>query len=409
MPGKFLRSILIGLIVGGLLLAVMPSLRQWQLSPTTQYDSADESPASYNSAVRRAAPAVVNVYNRALNSTSHNQLTLGSGVIMDQRGYILTNKHVINDADQIIVALQDGRVFEALLVGSDTLTDLAVLKINASGGLPVIPINPKRVPHIGDVVLAIGNPYNLGQTITQGIISATGRIGLNPTGRQNFLQTDASINHGNSGGALVNSLGELMGINTLSFDKSNDGETPEGIGFAIPFQLATKIMDKLIRDGRVIRGYIGISGREIAPLHAQGGGIDQLQGIVVNDVAPEGPAAQAGIRANDVIISVNDKPAVSALETMDQVAEIRPGSEIPVVIMRDDKKITLHIAVRECRQKPGYGQQRPQVRPRKLALPQLVIQRHQRKLAFIPQNAALPEQPLGLLQTDAMQSICADS
>ena len=327
MPGKFLRSILIGLIVGGLLLAVMPSLRQWQLSPTTQYDSADESPASYNSAVRRAAPAVVNVYNRALNSTSHNQLTLGSGVIMDQRGYILTNKHVINDADQIIVALQDGRVFEALLVGSDTLTDLAVLKINASGGLPVIPINPKRVPHIGDVVLAIGNPYNLGQTITQGIISATGRIGLNPTGRQNFLQTDASINHGNSGGALVNSLGELMGINTLSFDKSNDGETPEGIGFAIPFQLATKIMDKLIRDG--------------------GGGIDQLQGIVVNDVAPEGPAAQAGIRANDVIISVNDKPAVSALETMDQVAEIRPGSEIPVVIMRDDKKITLHIAVQE--------------------------------------------------------------
>ncbi|HBR4415225.1 TPA: outer membrane-stress sensor serine endopeptidase DegS [Klebsiella pneumoniae] len=347
MPGKLLRSVLIGLLVGGLLLALMPSLRQWQLAPTTQNDTADDSPASYNAAVRRAAPAVVNVYNRALNSTSHNQLTLGSGVIMDQRGYILTNKHVINDADQIIVALQDGRVFEALLVGSDSLTDLAVLKINATGGLPVIPINPKRTPHIGDVVLAIGNPYNLGQTITQGIISATGRIGLNPTGRQNFLQTDASINHGNSGGALVNSLGELMGINTLSFDKSNDGETPEGIGFAIPFQLATKIMDKLIRDGRVIRGYIGISGREIAPLHAQGGGIDQIQGIVVNDVAPDGPAAQAGIHANDVIISVNDKPAVSALETMDQVAEIRPGSEIPVVIMRDDKKITLHIAVQE--------------------------------------------------------------
>ncbi|MEH2726521.1 trypsin-like peptidase domain-containing protein, partial [Klebsiella pneumoniae] len=176
MPGKLLRSVLIGLLVGGLLLALMPSLRQWQLAPTTQNDTADDSPASYNAAVRRAAPAVVNVYNRALNSTSHNQLTLGSGVIMDQRGYILTNKHVINDADQIIVALQDGRVFEALLVGSDSLTDLAVLKINATGGLPVIPINPKRTPHIGDVVLAIGNPYNLGQTITQGIISATGRI-----------------------------------------------------------------------------------------------------------------------------------------------------------------------------------------------------------------------------------------
>ncbi len=216
-----------------------------------------------------------------------------------------------------------------------------MLKINATGGLPTIPINTKRTPHIGDVVLAIGNPYNLGQTITRGIISATGRIGLNPTGRQNFLQTDASINHGNSGGALVNSLGELMGINTLSFDKSNDGETPEGLGFAIPFQLATKIMDKLIRDGRVIRGYIGIGGREIAPLHAQqGSGMDPIQGIVVNEVTPNGPAALAGIQVNDLIISVNNKPAVSALETMDQVAEIRPGSVIPVVVMRDDKQLT---------------------------------------------------------------------
>ena len=347
---KLLRSVAIGLIVGAILLAAMPSLRKINTLTAPQFDSADETPASYNPAVRRAAPAVVNVYNRSMNSTAHNQLeirTLGSGVIMAQRGYIITNKHVINDADQIIVALQDGRVFEALLVGSDTLTDLAVLKINATGGLPTIPINNKRVPHIGDVVLAIGNPYNLGQTITQGIISATGRIGLNPTGLQNFLQTDASINHGNSGGALVNSLGELMGINTLSFDKSNDGETPEGIGFAIPFQLATKIMDKLIRDGRVIRGYIGISGREIAPLHAQGGGMDQIQGIVVNEVAPDGPAAQAGIQVNDLIISVNNKPAVSALETMDQVAEIRPGSVISVVVMRDDKQLTLQVTIQE--------------------------------------------------------------
>ncbi|EES3716129.1 outer membrane-stress sensor serine endopeptidase DegS [Escherichia coli] len=347
---KLLRSVAIGLIVGAILLVAMPSLRSLNPLSTPQFDSTDETPASYNLAVRRAAPAVVNVYNRGLNTNSHNQLeirTLGSGVIMDQRGYIITNKHVINDADQIIVALQDGRVFEALLVGSDSLTDLAVLKINATGGLPTIPINARRVPHIGDVVLAIGNPYNLGQTITQGIISATGRIGLNPSGRQNFLQTDASINHGNSGGALVNSLGELMGINTLSFDKSNDGETPEGIGFAIPFQLATKIMDKLIRDGRVIRGYIGIGGREIAPLHAQSGGIDQLQGIVVNEVSPDGPAANAGIQVNDLIISVDNKPAISALETMDQVAEIRPGSVIPVVVMRDDKQLTLQVTIQE--------------------------------------------------------------
>ncbi|MGB7800529.1 outer membrane-stress sensor serine endopeptidase DegS [Buttiauxella sp.] len=347
---KILRSVVIGLIVAGLLLVVLPTLRQKiiPLAPSN-FDSADETPLSYNSAVRRAAPAVVNVYNRSVGSNTQNQLeirTLGSGVIMDDRGYIITNKHVINDAEQIIVALQDGRVFEALLVGSDSLTDLAVLKINATN-LPVIPINNKRVPHIGDVVMAIGNPYNLGQTITQGIISATGRIGLSPSGRQSFLQTDASINHGNSGGALVNSLGELMGINTLSFDKSNDGETPEGIGFAIPTQLSTKIMDKLIRDGRVIRGYIGIGGREITPLHGPATGIDQIQGIIVNEVTPDGPAAKAGLLVNDVIISVNHKPAISALGTMDQVAEIRPGSVIPVEVMREDKKLTLQVTIQE--------------------------------------------------------------
>lgn len=346
---KFLRPVVLGLIVAAILLIVMPSLRQVNPLSTLAYDSADEMPVSYNAAVKRAAPAVVNVYNRGVSNGGRNQLeirTLGSGVIMDQRGYIITNKHVINDADQIIVALQDGRVFEALLVGSDSLTDLAVLKISAAN-LPTIPINPKRTPHIGDVVLAIGNPYNLGQTITQGIISATGRVGLNPTGRQNFLQTDASINHGNSGGALVNSLGEMMGINTLSFDKSNDGETPEGLGFAIPTQLATKIMDKLIRDGRVIRGYIGIGGREITPLHAPAAGIDQIQGIVVNEVAPDGPAARAGIQVNDVIVSVNKKPAISALETMDQVAEIRPGSVIPVEVMRNDHRLTLDVTIQE--------------------------------------------------------------
>ena len=274
---KLFRSIVIGLIVAGLLLVAMPSLRQFNKLSAPQFDSTDETPATYNQAVRRAAPAVVNVYNRGLNSSAHNQLeirTLGSGVIMDDRGYIITNKHVINDADQIIVALQDGRVFEALLVGSDSLTDLAVLKINATGGLPTIPINRKRTPHIGD-------------------------------------------------------------------------ETPEGIGFAIPFQLATKIMDKLIRDGRVIRGYIGIGGREIAPMHTQGGGIDQIQGIVVNEVAPGGPAANAGIQVNDVILSVNGTPAVSALETMDQVAEIRPGSIIPVEVMRNDKKLTIQVTIQE--------------------------------------------------------------
>ncbi|QWA11819.1 outer membrane-stress sensor serine endopeptidase DegS [Sodalis ligni] len=347
---KLIRAVIFGFVIAGILLLAVPTLRSTTGALLSGHFGGDgETPLSFNQAVRRGAPAVVNVYNRSVNSDSHNELqirTLGSGVIMNQKGYVLTNKHVINNAEQIIVALQDGRVYEALLVGSDSLTDLAVLKIDANN-LPVIPINPDRAPHIGDVVLAIGNPYNLGQTVTQGIISATGRIGLSPSGRQNFLQTDASINQGNSGGALINSLGELVGINTLSFDKSNNGETPEGIGFAIPTALATKVMNKLIRDGRVIRGYIGIGGREVAPLHASSTSLDRIQGIIVNEVTPGGPAAQAGIKVNDVILSVNNRAALSAIETMDQVAEIRPGSVIPVVIMRNGAKMTLQVTIQE--------------------------------------------------------------
>ncbi|MEG3111433.1 MULTISPECIES: outer membrane-stress sensor serine endopeptidase DegS [Pantoea] len=344
---KLLRSVVLGLIVAGILLAALPALRMGSEALHIQDNSNDETPFSFNQGVRRAVPAVVNVYNRSAHGNNNRGITtLGSGVIMNAKGYILTNKHVINNADQIIVALQDGRFFEATLVGSDAMTDLAVLKITASG-LPVIPINSQRIAHIGDVVMAIGNPYNLGQTVTQGIISATGRVGLSSSGRQNFLQTDASINQGNSGGALINSLGELMGINTLTFDKSNDGETPEGIGFAIPTALASKIMDKLIRDGRVIRGYIGITGRELPPLHGQGSNLDRVQGIIVSVVTPDGPADKGGIQVNDVLLSVNNKPAISAQETMDQVAEIRPGSVIDVQVLRNDQKLTLPVTIQE--------------------------------------------------------------
>ena len=343
MLSKLLRSIIFGLLIAGILLLAIPSLKSGGNVFPHQDGSADQEPISYNSAVRRAAPAVVYVYNRSATTAAN---VLGSGVIMDPRGYILTNKHVINDANQIIVRLQDGRYFEAMLIGSDTLTDLAVLKITASN-LPVIPINPKRVAHIGDLVMAIGNPYNIGQTVTQGIIGATGRVGLSPSRHQDFLQTDASINRGNSGGALINSLGELMGINTLSFDKSSDGETPEGLGFAIPTRLATKIMNKLIRDGRVIRGYIGITGEEIPRFTGQNATMEHPQGIVVTGINPTGPAQLAGLQIHDVITRVNNVPAVSAMETMDQVAEIRPGTVIEMEIIRQNKKLTLPVTVQE--------------------------------------------------------------
>lgn len=346
MFAKLLRSAVIGLIVAGLLLVALPVLRSSNtLFADKTASTTHELPLSFNTAVRRAAPAVVNIYNRNVSGAT-NVLSLGSGVIMNNRGYIITNRHVIKDAQQTTVLLQDGRSYEALLVGSDSLTDLAVLKID-TGNLPVIPINASRQARIGDIVLAIGNPYNLGQTVTQGIISATGRISLSTTGRQTFLQTDASINRGNSGGALINSQGELMGINTLSYDKATNGETPEGLGFAIPTALATKIMDKLIRDGRVIRGYFGIQGKEIIPVRTSNTSIARLQGILVTEMTPNGPATNAGFHINDIIVNVNNKPAVAVLETMDQVAEIRPGTEIPVVVVREGKRLTLTMMVGE--------------------------------------------------------------
>jgi serine protease DegS len=342
---KILWSILIGTIFAIILLIVFPTLRNGNQANFSGSIFSD-GPLSYSRAVNVAAPAVVNIYSRSINSVSQKSqdspiTPLGSGVIMSKQGYIITNYHVVEDAEQIIVALQDGRIFEALSVGSDKLVDIAVLKIDASN-IPTILINPQREPKIGDVVLAIGNPYNIGQTITQGIISATGRDGLSPYRRQNFIQTDASINHGNSGGALVNTKGELMGINTLTFAKNLGNDIPEGIGFAIPASLAVKIMNKLIQDGKIIRGYIGIDGLEFAPTQNPSE-IPIVLGILVTNT--EGPSLQAGVLANDILIMVNNKPVKSIVETMDQIAELKPGTIVPIIVLRNGEKIELQVII----------------------------------------------------------------
>lgn len=347
MVKKLTISVLLGLLTALIIIIAVPSLRPQGLADLL-YGRTNSEPISYNKAVRRAAPAVVYVYSSSKGSFSQSGRelkSLGSGVIMSPNGYIITNKHVVDNPDQILVALQDGAIFDALLVGSDSLTDLAILKIDADN-LPVIPINTQRVTHVGDVVLAIGNPYNIGQTVTQGIISATGRVGLSSTRRQNFLQTDASINSGNSGGALINTEGELVGINTLSFT-AGQGITSEGLSFAIPTALATKIMDKLIRDGRVIRGYIGITARELPQIRSNNNNINQIQGLRIFQVAPNGPAAKSGIVQGDIILSVDGKPAISAAETMDFVAEIRPGSKVSVQILRDGETKTIDVVIEE--------------------------------------------------------------
>ncbi len=339
---KLLRSVLIGLVVAALLLLFLPSLRFNDiLKPMSLDFSFKSAPLSYNDAVQKAAPSVVNVYNGSSDNSPYDLTinSLGSGVIMNANGYILTNQHVISNADRIIITLKDGSTYEAQLVGSDMLTDLAVLKIEATN-LPTAMINNKRQSQVGDVVLAIGNPYNLGQTVSQGIISATGRIGLSPYMRQNFLQTDASINQGNSGGALINTLGELVGINTLSLNKSSPTTTqegiPEGISFAIPVELASKIMNKLIRDGRVIRGFIGIEPA-----------INRMQGVMIYQVQKQGPADLAGLQQGDILINVNGQQVTSIMEVMDQIAEIPPGTTIDVTILRDNQEHKVSVTIEE--------------------------------------------------------------
>lgn len=347
MVKKLLLSAMLGLLAALIIIVAVPSLRPQGLEDLL-YGKTNSEPVSYNKAVRRAAPAVVYVYSSSKGSFSQSGRelkSLGSGVMMSPNGYIITNKHVVDNPDQILVALQDGAIFDALLVGSDTLTDLAVLKIEAEN-LPVIPINSQRITHVGDVVLAIGNPYNIGQTVTQGIISATGRVGLSSTRRQNFLQTDASINSGNSGGALINTEGELVGINTLSFT-AGQGVSSEGLSFAIPTALATKIMEKLIRDGRVIRGYIGITARELPQIRSNNNNISQIQGLRVFQVSPNGPADKSGIVQGDIILSVDGKPAISAAETMDLVAEIRPGSKVSVQVLREGDVKNIDVVIEE--------------------------------------------------------------
>lgn len=309
--------------------------------------------ASYSSAVQKASPAVVNIYSQQyIDSGIENKQQIqpngiGSGIIVDKKGYILTNFHVVSQADQILIALQDGRFFSAKVIGSDLFTDLAVLQIKGNN-LPVIPQNSDYTPRVGDVVLAIGNPYNLGQTITQGIISATGRNGMSSSGRQDFLQTDVAINAGNSGGALINSRGELVGINTSEFD-TNRKNMSTGISFAIPYQLTQRIMQSLIRDGRVIRGSLGLVAENLDPLLARLSGLKAQNSIIIKEVSENGPAFNAGVKINDILLKINNKAVENLITAMDSVAKIKPGTSTTLTLLRKGKEIQLPVIIGELR------------------------------------------------------------
>jgi serine protease Do len=268
---------------------------------------------------------------------------IGSGVIATKDGYILTNNHVVDGADEVKVALQDGREFSAKVVGRDPKTDIAVIKIDAKD-LPAVPMADSEKVEVGDVVLAIGNPFGIGQTVTTGIVSATGRAGAVGLDYEDFIQTDAAINPGNSGGALVDAEGRLIGINTAILSRSGGNQ---GIGFAIPVNLARDVMESLIKDGHVTRGYLGVMIQDVTPALAKEFKLKESQGALVGDVTPKSPAEKAGLENGDLILQFNGKKVTDSRHLKLEVARVQPGESVPVKILRDGSTKTLEVTVKE--------------------------------------------------------------
>jgi serine protease Do len=274
-------------------------------------------------------------------SNTPRQQGLGSGVIVTKDGYILTNNHVVDGADEVKVALQDGREFTAKVIGRDPKSDVAVIKIDAKD-LPVVPMADSDKVQVGDIVLAIGNPFGVGQTVTTGIVSATGRGNLGIEEYEDFIQTDAAINPGNSGGALVDVEGRLIGINTAIFSRSGGNQ---GIGFAVPSGLARNVMDSLIQDGHVTRGYLGVMIQDVTPALAKEFKLKDTAGALVGDVVSKGPADKAGLKDGDVVQEYNGKKVSDSRRLRLAVGETKPDTTVPVKILRDGSSKTLEVTV----------------------------------------------------------------
>ena len=327
-------------------------------------DGRQNGPVSYSSAVEHAAPAVVNVHtaklithrihplledpifqhffgDRFTQKRREVQTDLGSGVLVSTQGYVLTNNHVIEGADEIQVLLPDGRSAHATVVGVDPETDLAVLHISLEK-LPSIVIGNSKNLRVGDIALAIGNPFGVGQTVTLGIISATGRDHLGINTYEDFIQTDAAINPGNSGGALINAHGELIGINSAIYSRSGGSL---GIGFAIPVNLAKGVMKQIIEQGRVIRGWLGIEAQDLTAELADSFGLENKQGVLIAGVLRDGPADKAGILPGDVVTSIEKVPVNDAQEAMRIISQQAPDTLIQLGGIREGKKFTTSVRV----------------------------------------------------------------
>ncbi|HYR36938.1 MAG TPA: trypsin-like peptidase domain-containing protein, partial [Burkholderiales bacterium] len=309
--------------------------------------------ASYNEAVRRASPSVVNIStSKEVRSSRHPLLndpvfrrffgeqlsdepppraaSLGSGVIVSASGYVLTNNHVVEAADEIEVALADGKKLLAKVVGNDPDTDLAVLRVT-SDNLPAISFGSSEALRVGDVVLAIGNPFNLGHTVTGGIVSALGRSGLGVSTFENFIQTDAAINPGNSGGALIDASGNLVGINTVIFSRTGGSM---GIGFAIPVSTAKMVLGQIVKSGSVTRGWIGVEVQEITPPVAESFKLSSTRGALIAGVLRGGPADRAGVKPGDVLVEVQGKPVADPAGMLNLIAALAPGQPAKVKLKR---------------------------------------------------------------------------
>jgi serine protease DegQ len=327
-----------------------------------QPGSRPEPTGSYADAARRAAPAVVSIYTTkevkerrapiddplferffGQGPRSGREYSLGSGVIATADGYVLTNNHVVQAAEEIAVALPDGRRLPAQLIGADPDTDLAVLRVKATN-LPAITFGRAEALNVGDVVLAIGNPFDVGQTVTMGIVSALGRNNLGINRYENFIQTDAAINQGNSGGALIDAHGNLVGVNTAIYSRTGGSI---GIGFAIPTTIITDVLDQLIKQGKVVRGYFGIEPEDISQEIAGVYKLPTASGVHVRGVVPQGPAAKGGVEPGDIIVSINELKVENTPGLLNQIAKLTPGSAARVVVLRNAKELPLSVTVGE--------------------------------------------------------------
>ena len=347
-----MQSVVVGLAAAFVVVLVQP-----QLLPAIDggRSANNGQPASYADAVDISAPAVASVYTRRVVADADGADTsgrfrvntgVGSAVVIDPDGYLVTNYHVVGDATEIRLQLSDGRFTNPVLVGVDPETDLALLKVDL-GTLQSIPLGRSDQLRIGDVVLAIGNPYGLTKTVTQGIVSATGRGALDLLTFENFIQTDAAINAGNSGGALVNANGQLVGINTMVL--AQDVGT-EGIGFAIPVDLVRGVVDALKKDGRVIRGWIGMQPEELSRAELTALGLDPNIGIVLSSVFENGPAALAALRGGDVVLAIDDEPILSRQHALLIAARLNPGEQVEIEGWRDGQRFRATLTVTERRE-----------------------------------------------------------